>query len=1043
MTVRTVLLIVVCVAAVVSLAASLGSEELNPQERAASLVAGAGVKGGLIVHLGCGGGQLTAALYRGSTYRIHGLDADPECIQQARRFIRSTGLYGPVSVEQWGQSRLPYGDNLVNLLIVEELGPVPMREVMRVLVPGGVAYVKRGSAWRKEVKQRPQETDEWTHYLHDASGNAVAHDEVVGPPRHIQWVAEPRHTRSHEHTPSINALVSSAGRIFYIADEAPIVSVKEPPQWHLVARDAYNGILLWKRSFAAWFPHLINWGVTPPQLQRRLVAVGDRLYVTLGLHSPLSALDATTGETVRTYEETDGTEEIVCHKGVLLLAVRRVTDARAAKLAEWSQLSRQKGSPIHARESAQPLVDRFRAIEAKADKAVVAFDADTGRLLWRKAGAEAAGLRALSLCASGDRAFYQNGKHTVCLDLMTGRELWSSPATGLRLVYNDSVFCVAGRTAKALSAETGDVRWTQTALLSQIRDVFVADGALWLGGFKPCEGKRSPAWGPYFVTQRDPATGKVLKHIEPENPGHHHRCYQNKATDRYILAGRRGVEFFDLRSGDVREHSWVRGVCRYGVMPCNGLLYAPPHACACYVGTKMTGFCALASVQEPVRPEAAPAETKGFVSSECDPPGSSTLRIDSGLHADKGDSTSRNSWPTYRHDGQRSGSTRAFVGTTLRPKWQARIGGCPSSPTVDNGMVFVACTDRHEVLALESDSGMAAWTFTAGGAVDSPPTIHGDRVLFGCRDGNAYALRASDGALAWRFQGARTPRRIMACGQLESASPAHGSVLVQNDVVYCTMGRSSYLDGGIGLYRLDPETGRMLSRTQVYSPDPQTGKQPPQSAPYAMPGVRSDILTGDGEYIYLRDAVFDGRGAEQPQGRPHLFTLTDFLDDSWPHRSYWIFGTRCSISTGCSGQKKGLTYGRLLVFDDSTVYGYGRAKLHWSNQLQDGAYRLFAAGRDEGKTLWEKPVRLHVRAMLLADKTLFIAGCAIGNENGPAGPNETEGGLLLAVAASDGATIAQYRLKAPPVFDGMAAVANRLFLTLENGSLVCMEGNRP
>ena len=199
MTVRTTLLIVVCVAAVVALAASLGSEQLNPQECAASLVDGAGVKGGLIVHVGCGDGRLTAALYRGSTFRVHGLDADPERIQQARGFIRSTGLYGPVSVEQWGRSRLPYGDNLVNLLVIEELAQVPMREAMRVLVPGGVAYVKRGSAWRKEVKPRPQDTDEWTHYLHDASGNAVAHDEVVGPPRHIQWVAEPRHTRSHRH----------------------------------------------------------------------------------------------------------------------------------------------------------------------------------------------------------------------------------------------------------------------------------------------------------------------------------------------------------------------------------------------------------------------------------------------------------------------------------------------------------------------------------------------------------------------------------------------------------------------------------------------------------------------------------------------------------------------------------------------------------------------------------------------------------------------------------------------------------------------------
>ena len=111
---------------------------------------------------------------------------------------------------------------------------------------------------------------------------------------------------------------------------------------------------------------------------------------------------------------------------------------------------------------------------------------------------------------------------------------------------------------------------------------------------------------------------------------------------------------------------------------------------------------------------------------------------------------------------------------------------------------------------------------------------------------------------------------------------------------------------------------------------------------------KGQILSGDDEHVYLRDMVFDKHGVELPEGRPHLFTLTGFLDDSWAHRSYWIFGTRCSISTGCSGRDRNLIYGRLLVFDESRIYGYGRRQVHWSNQLQDGAYRLFAVRRGEG-----------------------------------------------------------------------------------------------
>ncbi len=1019
------------------------------------------IKGGLIIHIGCDDGKLTAALQVGESYLVHGLDSDADKVRQARQYIQSLGIYGSVAVEQFDGKRLPYVDNLVNLVVAEDLGNVTPDELTRVLCPKGVAYIKRDNRWIKMVKPRPDEIDEWTHYFHDASGNAVAHDKVVGPPCHLQWIAEPRHTRSHEHIPGIYALVSAGGRIFYIADEASIASIRQTPKWQLVARDAFNGILLWKRSIKMWFPHIVNWGQTPRQLQRKLVAVGDRVYVTIGLHAPLSALDAATGETLKLYEETRGTEEIVCHKGILLLVVRNVTEERVAELAKWAQLIEKKESPLHTRESAEPLVKRLRATEAKGAKAVLALDADTGRLLWKKDGADVTGLRTYSLCAYRDRVFYQNGKDIVCLDLRAGRQLWSVASTALRVVAGDSVFCADGKKVTALSTETGRTQWTQATLLSDIRDVFVANGSLWLGGFKPFPNKRGPAWGPYFVTQRDLATGKMLMQIEPENPGHHHRCYLNKATDRYILAGRRGTEFIDLASGDVLWHSWARGVCKYGIMPCNGLLYVPPHACGCYIAAKLTGFNALAPKrQKPALSEAEGTEDRRQKTEE---------RLQRGPAYDKIRVTSderraTNDWPTYRNNPGRSGFTGTSVPSDLKRSWQQKLGGRLSSVVIADGKVFVSSVDTHTVHALNADSGKKLWSYTAGGRVDSPPTIYQSRVLFGCRDGYVYSLRASDGVLAWRLRAAREQELITACGQLESASPIHGSVLVQDGVAYFTAGRSSYLDGGIDLYRLDPETGKTLSRTQIYSPDPETGKQPKHFAPSAMPGARADILTSDGSHIYSRDMVFDKRGIELPEGRPHLFTLTDFLDDSWPHRSYWIFGTHCSISTGCSGRDKNLIYGRLLVFDGSKIYGYGRNNIHWSNQLQDGAYRLFSVKRGEITPQWDKPVTIQVRAMVLADKVLFVAGPfadaapnrAGGGPERPArrtslwvgGRDENQAGppqsgnpaLLMAISASNGTKLAQYRLDSLPVFDGMIAANDKLFLALKDGSVVCFEG---
>ena len=48
--------------------------------------------------------------------------------------------------------------------------------------------------------------------------------------------------------------------------------------------------------------------------------------------------------------------------------------------------------------------------------------------------------------------------------------------------------------------------------------------------------------------------------------------------------------------------------------------------------------------------------------------------------------------------------------------------------------------------------------------------------------------------------------------------------------------------------------------------------------------------------------------------------------------------------------------------------------------------------------------------------------------------------MLMAVSASDGAELARYELDSPPVFDGMAAANGRLYLSLENGRLLCMAG---
>ncbi|MEA3226621.1 MAG: methyltransferase domain-containing protein, partial [Planctomycetota bacterium] len=267
-------------------------------ESAAELLELAGTKGGLIVHLGCGEGELTARLRAGDQYFVHGLDTDAEKVAAARGHIMEQGTYGPVSADKWDGRNLPYADNLVNLVVAEKIENLSEDELLRALAPGGVALVRKQGQWKKVVKSRPTEMDEWTHYLHGPDGNPVANDSIVAPPERLQWIGSPRWSRHHDHTASLNALVSASGRLFYILDEGPTASIQLPSRWRLIARDAFNGVILWKREIEKWNTHQYPLKSGPAHLLRRLVAIGDRVYVTLGIDAPVTTLDAASGKTV-------------------------------------------------------------------------------------------------------------------------------------------------------------------------------------------------------------------------------------------------------------------------------------------------------------------------------------------------------------------------------------------------------------------------------------------------------------------------------------------------------------------------------------------------------------------------------------------------------------------------------------------------------------------------------------------------------------------------------------------------------------------------
>ncbi|NOZ19866.1 MAG: PQQ-binding-like beta-propeller repeat protein [Planctomycetes bacterium] len=1042
------------------------SAAADPAGQARQILDTAGVKGGLIVHVGCGDGRLTAALRVSNRYIVHGLDTDAANIAKAREHIRSLGIYGPVRVDCWEGKRLPFIDNLVNLIVASGECPVTDEELMRVLAPNGVALFlnrKLQLKNRKLLKPRPEDIDEWTHYLHDAGGNAVARDARVGPPRHMQWLGAPLWCRNHHTLASISSVVSAQGRTFYILDESTAGSMAVPGRWSVIARDAFSGVLLWKKPMPSWSWYRRGFRSGPVQLPRTLVAVGDRVYVPLGLEAPVSALDAATGETIRTYEGTERVEEIVVSDGVLLALVGSPMAEQSVKVVKRRR--RKKGKSRGRR--TPPFSNQ---------KTIMAIRAETGKALWSHPQTEGLDIMPLTLAAQGGRVFFQEGKSVACLDLGSGKELWRTPSgKGLHrrqagwsvatlVAHGGVVLWADGSKLTALSAEDGKALWECPCKAGawSPSDVFVIEGQVWLG--------------PMFSEARNLRTGKVEKTNaviqDLWTAGHHHRCYREKATERYIMTGKRGVEFFDLVSGVHSRNNWVRGTCQYGVLPANGLLYAPSHACGCYMEAKLFGFWALAA--DGPRPEKItpvpvfPVFERGLAYGQIRNP-QSEIR-------------NRSDWPTFRRDPVRSGSTPSAVPAQLKTAWKADIGGRLTQPVVAGGMVVVSSIDDHRVVALDAASGDVRWTFTAGGRVDSPPTLHEGLALFGCADGWVYCLRASDGALAWRFRAAPADRCAVAMDQVESLWPVHGGVLVLNGVAYVSAGRSSYLDGGIFLCGLDPRTGNVLCRARVQSDNPQfdegvdktvkeeriaqntvdskTLEAPDRSDSFSMAGgAITDVLVSDGSSVYMRQVRFDPKLVRQEGYGRHLFSTTQLIDGTEVHRSHWMLGTAdfrripVAYSWIANSQKNpwkvrfAVPYGLLLAFDDQTAWGVRRYR----------GYTLFAQPNRpfspdekplpdcrpaEGKTSiadwqWSVSLPMRPRSLVRAGDRLILGGMPDRKDFDSF--EGRKGGVVQVMSAVNGEKLGEQPLDSPPVWDGIAASGGRLYISTEAGRVVCME----
>ena len=776
----------------------------------------------------------------------------------------------------------------------------------------------------------------------------------------------------------------------------------------MIARDAFNGKLLWKRKISSWMTHLYNFRAGPVQLPRRLVSVGDKVYVTLSLRGAVQKLDGATGKTLMTYEGSDDAEEMILHEGMLLAV---------------------KGDPglwIEESPNCHGYWDIAEREEARIPKQILAYDAETGKRLWKVDDQELKTLVPLSLCARGEKVFYLGGRRLHCLNGADGKEVWAAPfetsGNFLRayaptvVVHDDVILCLHLRQGlQGFSVETGKRLWrTEKASIgfASPGDVLVKDDK---ARKQPIDTRKVQFDGfPEKVALAiDIHTGKVAKTVPFVKNQHHHRCFRDKATDNLVLMGYSGIQIFEWEKGTADVNPWVRGLCQYGMMPANGYIYVPPDPCRCHSHEKINGFYALSERNSLDGMKVEPVREKG-------PEYGRQL---SGTASSK-------DWATYRGNAARDRGTNGALPEKLTVRWKADIGESVTASVVAGNRVVLADRNAYTVYCLNAADGKQSWRFMANGPVDSPPTLAGGFCVFGCGDGSVYCLNAENGGLVWRFKVSGLERRVGSENRLESPWRINGSVLVLDGTLYFCAGHSSHLDGGMKLYGLDLVTGARKYFAEVVSePNSESGSLP-------------DILAVGNAGITMRHVTFDRELNLEKNLRQ---TFKAMLDGSWFHRQWGAYreqmyakndGGTYTVSTPYSGLKgrRRREPGKYNQTGKGFHQKYTRYETQW--------FPIGATIEKRGD--WRIEEAFQPRAMVVAGDRLVLAGWLDGmhieKKTGlPVGGKPVDRVSVLRVySAEDGKRLSEIKLEAEPVWDSAAASRGRLFLSLKSGKVVCM-----
>jgi hypothetical protein len=218
----------------------------------------------------------------------------PDCAEATavRQASEAAGMLGKrVFVERGDRRFIHLADNLADTALIapSAADSVTREELLRVLRPGAKAIL--GS--EEIVKPIPEGTDDWSYPYHGPDNNPQSADKGARAPYLTQFIAEPKFA------PSPAVTVAAGGRVFRACGHLAHKANQNDMLNTLLAVNAYNGTILWKRPLREGFMVLRNTIIATPEI----------LY--LADDQSCKLLDAATGrlldEIISPDPETDGT----------------------------------------------------------------------------------------------------------------------------------------------------------------------------------------------------------------------------------------------------------------------------------------------------------------------------------------------------------------------------------------------------------------------------------------------------------------------------------------------------------------------------------------------------------------------------------------------------------------------------------------------------------------------------------------------------------------------------------------------------------------